>query len=105
MTDTTQSHCLFCKNGGAFCDKELPIPDWFYVGKVTPVIHVKRVALGLHPLGSPLSDDKESRCGKCRHLHVRKMGGTYFKCLVHKQTRGPATDIRKKWRGCNKYSE
>jgi hypothetical protein len=77
-------------------------PAWY-----TPSNYTRRknaqVAAGRHPFGMPLGP-KWSRCGDCDHArsgyyHTRR----YWKCALVGETRGPATDLRKRWRGCERF--
>lgn len=78
-------------------------PDWFHVGKYTPAGQIRAVLRGAHPLGAPLKLGKT--CGDCRHCvsrqhHIKR----YVKCdLV--ETRGAATDIRRKWPACTLFEK
>lgn len=60
---------------------------------------------GIHPvMRTPLDPDPMRLCGNCKHL--TRQGGTakgYLKCGIGPQSRGPATDIRAKWRACMKW--
>ncbi len=80
-------------------------PDWFTAGTTAPHIHCQRVQLGLHPLGTPLGPE-DKRCSHCRYVVATGNGGRYLKCAEHKPwTHGPATDLRMKWRSCERFEE
>lgn len=77
-------------------------PAWYTPSKFTTALNL-RVARGLHPFGLELGP-ADSTCGSCVHLERRELGKTYLKCALAKQTRGPATDVRAKWRGCSSWA-
>jgi len=79
-------------------------PAWFTPGKNTPRLHCQNVAYGLHPLGRALGPEDKS-CSQCAHRYANRMGKTYWKCRLIKSTGGPATDLRLKWRACEKFKE
>ena len=60
-----------------------------------------RIARGFHPFGLRLRQSLGESCGSCSHL-LRRGGArnTFFKCELRGVTRGPATDVRKKWPAC-----
>lgn len=93
-----------------WCDSQVveaheDFPDWFRAGSTTPLIHIRRVREGLHPSGRPLHADPAATCGDCQHLkRQRYHTNTYYKCGLVPITRGPATDVRLKWRGCDRYT-
>lgn len=76
-------------------------PDWYTPSKERRVANL-RVISGLHPLGGALG---EGTCGECAHLRRREYSKTYLKCGVSRWTKGPASDVRAKWRGCSKFQE
>jgi len=43
------------------------------------------------------------KCGSCRLLIARQFSRTYYKCMLRGDTRGPATDHRKRWTACGKF--
>lgn len=79
------------------------LPPWFRGGTTTQRAHVVR---GRHPLGFPLMPNPMgAKCGSCEH--TGRWGdvanpGAYLKC-GKRLTRGPATDIRRKWPACINY--
>lgn len=80
------------------------LPEWVGVGSTATQ---KIVALrGLHPTGRTLHADETLRCRDCR-LTARSGGNnrTYIKCTLDRKrwTRGPGSDIRLKWRACDKF--
>lgn len=79
-------------------------PKWFHAGSTTPTSHIRNVRGGLHPFGSSLSDDPQATCGNCDY-HVVSTGhaNDYHKCRLMKNTGGPGTDLRVKWRGCSQW--
>ena len=80
------------------------LPDWFSISGTTPIFHINNVKRGLHPLGSRLGPAPSS-CGYCEHLlRVRRNVKVYMKCAKHRDTAGPGTDVRLKWRGCEHWS-
>ena len=97
--------CLFCSSEGCHLCQPSAGPEWFIAGNNTPATHIKNVQRGLHPLGGILySPWHGQKCGNCAHLARQKHHDkTYIKCKVHKQTRGPGTDVRVKWRACDKW--
>lgn len=44
-----------------------------------------------------------ARCKTCRHLYVKRMGGTYYKCNLARITAGPGTDWRTGYDACGKW--
>jgi hypothetical protein len=83
-------------------------PSWFHAGKLTPIRHIANVRAGRHPMGSPLSDDPDARCGNCHFFcRVEYYGGReiHLKCakMRGEWTHGPATDIRRKWQACDQW--
>ncbi len=80
-----------------------PCPEWFHIGKWTPATHVNRVILhGRHPMGQDLGPEI-SRCGSCSHMYERKVGRTFKKCDLVRETCGAASDIKLRWRGCVRW--
>lgn len=79
-------------------------PEWFTVGKWTPRTHVQNAGRGLHPMGNKLGPES-SRCGTCSHAHSSHWRSKYKKCDLVKNTNGPGTDIRFKWRGCEFWNQ
>lgn len=83
--------------------KPRPWPDWYTVNK--HAAHQNRnVSMGKHPMGLRLKGGPET-CGTCAHLRSNEFTSTYYKCDLHKNTGGPATDIRKKWPACEKWEK
>lgn len=76
-------------------------PSWYRPSKYRRTANL-RVLQGRHPMGENLGPEG-STCGGCKHLFSQHYASTYHKCEISKQTKGPATDIRKKWRGCEKW--
>lgn len=62
-----------------------------------------RIANGYHPLGLRLREPSGETCGACKHLRVKEYAGRYFKCALARDTKGPATDVRKKWPACERW--
>lgn len=62
-----------------------------------------RIANGYHPSGVRLREPPGETCGSCCFLRAKRYGGTYFKCALQKDTKGPATDIRKSWPACAQW--
>jgi hypothetical protein len=62
-----------------------------------------RIANGYHPSGVRLREPPGETCGTCAFFRVKKYGGTYFKCSLQKDTKGPGTDIRKSWPACAQW--
>lgn len=90
--------------GGAHLRERKPSdPEWFYVGKNTPVDQITCVRAGLHPMGFPLLDNPLARCGNCTHLVKKQYGNTYYKCELIKDSGGYATDIRRQWTACTHW--
>jgi hypothetical protein len=77
-------------------------PDWYTPCRETAATFNRRVLSGRHPFGLELGP-ADSTCGACSHLVRIRYAKTYLKCEVSKQTRGPGTDVRVKWRGCEKF--
>lgn len=80
-------------------------PDWFRPSKYAPA-QARLVALGRHPMGGALGS-AETSCGACVHLvrNGMRSGRVYLKCALSRQSCGPATDLRAKWRGCEKWTQ
>jgi len=79
-------------------------PEWFTAGKTTPATHKDNVRRGLHPFGIRLHRNASLRCKTCRHAKRHRWGGTYWKCAtLPVQTKGPGTDLRLKWRACQRW--
>lgn len=76
-------------------------PSWYTPEKRGPRKNAN-VARGLHPMGLHLADNGET-CGTCAHLRRRSVSKTYMKCDITKMSRSEATDIRAKWRACEKW--
>lgn len=79
-------------------------PEWF-----TPSKYAKGCAynalLGRHPFGFELGPGG-SRCGGCRHVRSYERNTRVFhKCAKYRDTCGPATDLRLKWRACIHFEE
>lgn len=77
-------------------------PAWY-----TPSRERKRanaqVASGRHPFGLQLGPP-ESTCGSCDHAYrVSWRTRSFWKCRYVKETRGPGSDLRKRWRGCERF--
>lgn len=62
-----------------------------------------RIANGYHPSGVRLREPPGETCGSCAFFRVKKYGGTYFKCALQADTKGPGTDIRKSWPACAQW--
>jgi hypothetical protein len=43
------------------------------------------------------------KCGTCRRFLTKRLGGTYHKCALNRQSSGPATDWRANWLACGKW--
>lgn len=83
-----------------------PWPSWFTAGKTTPATHKDNVRRGLHPLWIRLHPDETKRCKTCAHAVKRQWAGTYWKCgTLAVQTKGPGTDLRLKWRACQRWTD
>lgn len=80
-------------------------PEWFTAGKNTPKKQILNTRRGLHPFGAPLTDVEGATCGNCVHRTQNRMANTYQKCALMKNTGGPGTDLKLKWRGCVKWEE
>lgn len=76
-------------------------PDWYTPSKERKAAN-RRVLQGLHPMGLYLRED-DNTCGGCTHVHRIHKGKVYIKCDLTNYTAGPGTDIRLKWRGCEKW--
>ena len=97
--------CMFCENGCLFCQGEYSYPDWYTPSKSREQAN-HWVRQGKHPTGQALCDSIETaKCGNCRHLRInRHHDKTYYKCFKLRLTRGAASDLRIKWRGCQMWS-
>lgn len=95
---------------GMFGDDEVlrgkdvrPDAPWFTAGTTTQHANVCK---GLHPIGFPLLEPNHGEtCGSCHHLGRWldvSQPERYLKCGL-RLTRGPATDVRKKWHACENY--
>jgi len=76
-------------------------PPWFRPSKYAPT-QARNVARGCHPMGAMLGPEDET-CGSCRHVERHEYSSTYIKCAVSRQSKAPATDIRLKWRACERW--
>ena len=92
LLDGVRTHCQFCNAAG-------DLPTWFGSGTATQRASVAR---GLHPTGVKLGVEA-SMCGACKHLKRKQFSKVYLKCSLGRDTCGPATDIRARWRGCVKF--
>ena len=102
----TECHCMHgIQCHACFTEEQRQLgggwPPWFVPSKMTTALNA-RVARGLHPFGLELGPEA-STCGSCVHLARREFSKSYLKCAIARQTRGPATDVRAKWRGCSKW--
>jgi hypothetical protein len=52
------------------------------------------------PIGS---GPKDETCKSCRHAYARRFAKTYWKCDLVKETGGPGSDIRLKWKACARW--
>lgn len=65
---------------------------------------VERLKRGVHPLTLlKLRQPMGESCGSCGHCRTKSYAGTYFKCALWKDSKGPGTDLRKKWPACEKW--
>lgn len=62
-----------------------------------------RISRGFHPFGLRLREPRGETCGTCSHLVTKEYAGRYFKCALRGDTKGPATDCRKKWPACERW--
>lgn len=62
-----------------------------------------RIQRGFHPFGLRLREPRGETCGACGHLREVEYAKTYFKCALRGETKGPATDVRKKWPACERW--
>lgn len=65
------------------------------------------LAAGVHPATRrPLLDPERGlTCGGCAHLAgYGHNNTTYWKCELAGATRGPATDVRRKWPACDRHT-
>ena len=72
-------------------------PSWFTKSESSRVN--KNVLTGRHPMGMGIIIDGET-CGTCKFIVSIGRNKTYLKCAKSRQTKGPATDIRRKWPAC-----
>lgn len=79
-------------------DRLAQYPDWYRPSKYRARSN-ELVLAGLHPMGALLGDP-DTRCRTCVSLEDH---GRWKKCARARQTRGPATDVRLKWRGCQHW--
>jgi hypothetical protein len=47
----------------------------------------------------------DKTCGDCANLYAHSRGRTYWKCKLMKTTFSLMTDVRLKWRSCEKFEE
>ena len=74
-------------------------PPWFTPSRYTRRANAQ-VAAGRHPTGEPLGPDGET-CGSCCQAYrVQWRTRAYWKCRRRDETRGPGSDLRKRWRAC-----
>lgn len=87
-------------------DIHQPASAWFRAGATTPVLHAQRVLRGIHPNGRALAPWPGARCGNCRNaVRTEEHSSTFWKCaaFVSEWTAGPASDLRLKWRACDRW--
>lgn len=97
------SGCLYCESGCRWCQPEAFVfPDWFTATR-TNRTQAEHVMKGRHPTGRPLHEVEALTCGTCVHVTRKHFSGTYIKCATWKDTGGPATDIRLRWRACEEW--
>lgn len=77
-------------------------PDWYTPSPERRTAN-KRVTAGYHPMGMALGPADET-CGSCVHLYANRLSKDYLKCALVPATGGPATDVRKKWRACERWA-
>lgn len=82
-----------------------PMPEWFTVGSTAPKAHIVNVRRGLHPFGLRLTNTEGATCGNCRFHVTHSQSSAWHKCSLMNMTHGPGTDLRVKWRGCEKWDE
>lgn len=85
-----------------------PLPDWRDPSlSSTRRITVKNNALiaqGFHPLTHRSLLTTGETCGGCRFAEVVNGGRrSYWKCGKAERTRGPGSDLRKKWPACELF--
>lgn len=93
-----QARERLAKDGG-----KAAAPAWARGGTA---LQRSRAARGYHPTGVRLRVDQGDgeTCGSCAHCVVRDFHGrNYIKCGLMVETRGPGTDIRKKWPACDRW--
>lgn len=63
-----------------------------------------RTLRGLHPHnGLPLRQPSGETCKSCEHCWAKRYSGTYYKCELTPDSKGPATDVRVRWPACEKW--
>lgn len=75
------------------------MPDTLFDMPEAPIVTPTKIA-AMHRMFGMLAD---KRCKTCNHLRVKRMGGTYYKCDLTRQTAGPGTDWRTGYVACGKY--
>jgi len=68
------------------------------------------IQTGRHPLnGKPLREPRGKTCGSCAHCvdSGARSHKTFWKCAIDRPnwTRGPGSDLRKKWPACASWAE
>jgi hypothetical protein len=54
------------------------------------------------PIGSGPAGET---CGSCQNCYRVEFSKVYWKCRLVKATRGPGTDIRRKWAACSRWEK
>lgn len=63
------------------------------------------IEAGRHPFGRLLRTPAGQTCGTCAHCTVRTYSVAHYKCALMRAqwTKGPGTDLRKKWPACEAW--
>lgn len=65
----------------------------------------KRLAERLHANLLAVYSSVENKCGKCRHLCVKRGSSNWYKCSKATLTGGLSTDWKCKWQACGLFEE
>lgn len=86
---------------------DLPKPERWAHLSATQAQTMRRkiqIANGTHPFGRPLRKPEGETCGTCRRcVKNDTYNKTFYKCAGTTWTKGPGSDLRKKWPACDQW--
>lgn len=63
-----------------------------------------QMAQGYHPFGGRLRETRGETCATCSHcVRNETYNKTFYKCDLTTWTKGPGSDLRKKWPACERW--